>query len=237
MFDGRVNALREDTRADVKAVERRFDAALRSQQEHMRQTRVMVEAIETSLSNQIASIVEDTQNAFVSAFTKYSDLENTVAVLARKHSEMEAKMQALASATTAAHETSAISSVKSSKANALRAVAMLTKKVKKKKSKKSASTKEDNDADPVSGESPDEIPVKKDCLDVDVSSRPPGFLKRRDELHQTARSYRGDHEKTANRQFFCVQINPVTFLEIWIFRGRAAGLTVDARGKSRTPLD
>ena len=161
MFDGRVNALREDTRADVKAVERRFDAALRSQQEHMRQTRVMVEAIETSLSNQIASIVEDTQNAFVSAFTKYSDLENTVAVLARKHSEMEAKMQALASATTAAHETSAISSVKSSKANALRAVAMLTKKVKKKKSKKSASTKEDNDADPVSGESPDEIPVKK----------------------------------------------------------------------------
>ena len=68
MFDGRVNALREEVMADMKAMERKFDAALLSQQEHMRQTRVLVEAMESSLSNQVESIVEDTQNAFVSAF-------------------------------------------------------------------------------------------------------------------------------------------------------------------------
>lgn len=157
MFDGRVNALREDTRADIRAVERKFDAALRSQQEHMRQTRVMVEAIETSMSSQIESIVEDTQNAFVSAFNKYSALENTVAVLANKHNEMEAKMRALGSgdntraAPTAADAantktSSKKSSKKSSKANALRAVAMLTKKVNKKKSKKSTPSEEDDGA-------------------------------------------------------------------------------------------
>ena len=95
MFDGHVNALREDMKSDIKVIERKFDSAMRSQQEHLRQTRAMVETMESSLSNQIESIVEDTQNAFVSAFNKYTSLENAVAALTSKQNQMEAKVDSL----------------------------------------------------------------------------------------------------------------------------------------------
>ena len=84
--------------------------------------------MESSLSNQVESIVEDTQNAFVSAFQKYTALEKMVTQLLAKQEIFESKLEALDAGSTT-------EGTNSSKSNALRAVAMLTKKVKEKRPK------------------------------------------------------------------------------------------------------
>ena len=184
MFDGRVNALREDMKSDIKVIERKFDSAMRSQQEHLRQTRAMVEAMESSLSNQIESIVEDTQNAFVSAFNKYTTLEGTVAQLTSKHNQMEAKVDTLSKiSTTADSKATASSGLKANSQVDSRHDDEETKEEEKKKIKKIKESEQNQgtSGDEVSEYAPSEVHSEAPSDSPSIASLEPIFEKYEDQ--------------------------------------------------------